>query len=248
MPEVLKQPEILQQLKSDGNQKDVNEFKILLARQLTNPEIALDDISNQLAAQELTLQDLELQITNPNIKLKDLGLQVSDPEIKAKGVSLKITNPDLDLATLDIRVKAPQITLQDQKLENGFYLILVKSFSARVKLALFLPNQSPEDGWVIRKQEALIGRMDELENIMPDVDLTPKLRNPVKISRQQAFLHEDDGIWKIYLHKEARSSVFVNGNRLEQGEDVELKDDYVLNFGADPNNPEVRLFVRLLPD
>ncbi|MFH2040791.1 MAG: hypothetical protein ABIJ65_15280, partial [Chloroflexota bacterium] len=169
LPEVLKQPEILQQLKSDGNKIDIDEFKILLAHQLTNPEIGMDDINNQMAAQELTLQDLEFQITNPNIKLKDLGLQVSDHEIETKDVRLRITNPDIDLQNLKFRVKTPQITLQDQKFESGFYIILVKSFSVRVKLALYLPNQSLEDGWVIRKQEALIGRMDERANIIPDV-------------------------------------------------------------------------------
>lgn len=241
-------PEIIRQLAGKGGEADLQGYRVLVAHQLTNPDLQIQDLRLQLSSPDYSLQDLEWQVTNPGLKLEDLNLKPTNPDAPLDEMTFKITNPRLALQDLILRAKSPQLTLQDQRIQSGMYLIFIKPSVTLVNLALYLPNQKPNEGWQIRQQEALIGRRDEEKGIFPEVDLTPHLRNPLKISRQQAWLQEDEGKWKIRLHAEARSLVYVDNVRLEPERSIELRNDTVLNIGNNPENPELRLFVRLFTD
>ena len=141
-------------------------------------------------------------------------------------------------------------TLQELNLQNGDYIILVQPLMTTVKLVFHLPNQRPQDGIIVTQQEILVGRRDDTARIFPDLDLTQwlidKNRDPLKVSRQLAWMREKDGKWEISLHPDARSVVYVEKNRLEPGKKIEVKDEIILSFGSHLENPELRLVVRLM--
>jgi len=143
------------------------------------------------------------------------------------------------------------LNLQELNLQPGDYIILVQPLMTTVKLVFHLPNQRPQDGIIVTQQEILIGRRDDAARINPDLDLTQWLldrgRDPLKVSRQRAWMREKDGKWEISMHPEARSTVYVERTRLEPGKKIEIKDENVLSFGSHLENPELRVVVRLMP-
>ncbi len=141
-------------------------------------------------------------------------------------------------------------TLQELNLQQGDCIILVQPLMTTVKLVFHLPNQRPQDGIIVTQQEILIGRRDDNARIFPDLDLTQGLvdrgRDPLKVSRQLAWMREKDGKWEISMHPDARSAVYVERTRLEPGKKLEIKDEYVLSFGSHLESPELRIVVRLM--
>lgn len=138
------------------------------------------------------------------------------------------------------------LTIKDLDLREGDYLLFYHPPLSSIRLKLIPPAGLSEfhKGWVIQNTTALIGRADEE---MPDVDLTPLLDDPLKISRKLALLKADGDKWTIELHKDAHSGLFVGENRLERNTVIELNNETVLRFGRNINDPDLILKVKLEP-
>lgn len=166
------------------------------------------------------------------------------PELLKKVIG--VNNPDLD----DYRVLvARQVlnnsaTLEDLHLNSGDFLLIIRPSTVKVRLVLV--DDMRNRRWVVEKQEALIGRRDDVDGIFPEVDLTSALRNAVRISRRQAVLREQGGQWEISLHPDAKSLVFVDNTRLEYGRPVALSEQMTLSFGNSVESPELKVRVQLL--
>jgi hypothetical protein len=88
----------------------------------------------------------------------------------------------------------------------------------------------------------LIGREDE---IAPDIDLTPLLRDPLRVSRKLAWLKEDKNKWTISLHEDGRTPVYVDQVHLEPGKSIDINDESIISFGSSIQEPDLKLMVRL---
>ena len=193
------------------------------------------------------IQDQFIQLeSSPDVSLDKLLPQVCN-QLKGSGASQSVN----DYKILIARQYSGNLdqTLQELNLQPGDCIILVQPLMTTVKLVFHLPNQRPQDGIIVTQQEILIGRRDESARIFPDLDLTPWLadrgRDPLKVSRQLAWMREKGGKWEISMHPDARSAVFVERNRLEPGKKLEIKDENVLSFGNHLESPELRIVVRL---
>lgn len=146
---------------------------------------------------------------------------------------------DLSAATL---LDAPF----DSGIQPGDYIFLVRSVQAKSSLDLKVIRGASRREWRIDAQEALIGRTDEDENIFPDIDLTPALGpRELKVSRQLLWVREKDGQWSVELHREARSIVLVDRQRLEKGRSRPLQDQAEITLGSDLEKPDLQLIVRI---
>jgi len=135
------------------------------------------------------------------------------------------------------------LTINDLDLGEGEYLLFYRPQIAAIHLHLIPPKslQIIRPEWVIDSTEALIGRADDT---MPDIDLSPLLRDPLKISRKLAWLRSENAKWTIELHTEAHSIVFVDQMRLEQGDVCELNDGSVISFGKSLQDPDLTFKVK----
>lgn len=144
-------------------------------------------------------------------------------------------------------VETQLITTRDLKLQNGFYILFVKLPVASSRLTLLHAGSPLVTLTGIEK--FLIGRKDESRNIYPDVDLTSYLGEyENKISRQQAVIFADKEKWKIKVHPEARSPIYVDQIRLEPGSEYEVRTNTVINFGSNPAAPLLSISARIEPN
>jgi hypothetical protein len=78
-------------------------------------------------------------------------------------------------------------------------------------------------------REILIGRVDPIDGIYPDIDLTP--HDPaVGVSRRHATLHEQGGQWFLKDHQSTNYTI-VNRQRLNPDQDYLLDDGDEIRFG-----------------
>jgi len=135
-------------------------------------------------------------------------------------------------------------TIRDLNLDSGDYLFFYRPSLALVKLQLIPPKRFKDvhPGWVIEKPVVLIGREDE---IAPDIDLTPLLRDPLRVSRKLAWLKEDKNKWTISLHEDGRTPVYVDQVHLEPGKSIDINDESIISFGSSIQEPDLKLMVRL---
>lgn len=140
-----------------------------------------------------------------------------------------------------------RLTLKDIQLPQGGYILLVEPTPASVQLSLHLPQEPAREGLVAVNRETLIGRLEDDKERPSDLDLTQYLKNPLKISRQQAWLREQNGRWMISLHVKANSPIYVNQVRLEKDQEAWVNDGTVIGFGGLPESPELRLVATYLP-
>ncbi|MCX7976396.1 MAG: FHA domain-containing protein [Bellilinea sp.] len=138
------------------------------------------------------------------------------------------------------------MTIKDLDLNDGDYLLFYQPPITSVRLRLIPPAafRDKHKGWLIQNSPALVGRADEE---IPDVDLTPLLKDPLRVSRKLAVLEEEEESWTIRLHGDAHSIVYVGDVRLERNMVVELNNDTVIRFGKNPNDPDLVLKVKLEP-
>jgi hypothetical protein len=135
-------------------------------------------------------------------------------------------------------------TLQDLNLQSGSYVFFIKPTTVSTKLELWVRNRKEQ---TIEKQKALIGRLDEDDDIYPDFDLTSYLGEfELKVSRKQAYFIEENGSWKIQLADEARSALFVDNQRLVAGSSYDIYNDSVLSFGNNSEKPYLRVIVKIV--
>lgn len=89
------------------------------------------------------------------------------------------------------------------------------------------------------EKEILIGRADLKKGIIPDLDLSPYLKNPLHISRQQANLFYNQDSWFLKLNPNSSSLVFLDGQVLSKTGVYQVPENAEIAFGAEPNCPEV---------
>lgn len=78
-------------------------------------------------------------------------------------------------------------------------------------------------------RETVVGRIDPLDGIYPDIDLTP--HDPaVGVSRRHATFHEQGGQWFLKDHQSTNYTV-VNRQRVNPDQDYLLTDGDEIRFG-----------------
>ena len=170
------------------------------------------------------------------VNLDQFQVLIASPLLDVTGQVREILS---DGAALD-----KDMTLQDIKVQNSFYILFIKPIVVSTKLQLWIGDRNVQ---TVDKQKALIGRLDEEKGIDPDFDLTPYLGNFVlKVSRSQAWLMEENGAWTIQLAPDARSAVYLDNNRLGQGNAYEIHNDSVLSFGNNPEQPYLRVTAKIV--
>ena len=105
--------------------------------------------------------------------------------------------------------------------------------------------------WLFRleKPEILIGRKDVAKGIDPDVDLTPYLgANELKVSRQLLILNESNGVWKIKLHPNAQTSVFLDSKKLQQNIVYDIQNDAAISIGNSPEQFYLKITTKLISE
>jgi hypothetical protein len=120
-------------------------------------------------------------------------------------------------------------------------ILIAKESNSNFRLKITYPDRKQriyEPG-----SEVLIGRIDDEKGIFPEVDLSPYLKNPLHISRQQAILFEEDDIWKIKLHPDSSSLGFIDNQKMDKKKNYEIRDDTEVKFGLDVNSPDVRIIL-----
>lgn len=160
-------------------------------------------------------------------------------------VTYQLTVPEMTLEKLS--ANEVQLTeddsLLDVKFQDGLSILFIKPTLMSTKLELWVESRRVG---VIDRHETLIGRSDPDHEIDPDFDLTPFLGEfERKVSRKQAYLTEENGKWKIRLASEAKSNVFLNEQRLEQGISYEISHESAISFGTNLEQPYLRIIAKL---
>lgn len=87
-----------------------------------------------------------------------------------------------------------------------------------------------EEFYLNRDSETLVGRIDPVTGIRPDVDLT-NLDGPRSVSRRHAKIVRVDGEFQVIEEIGTMNGTFVNGNRIATGAPVPIQDGDRLRFG-----------------
>jgi CRP-like cAMP-binding protein len=94
----------------------------------------------------------------------------------------------------------------------------------------FLIEERSGTRFLLSGEESQIGRVDRASGLTPPVDLTP-LDTERTLSRKHArILKRGDG-YVVREDTASRNGTFVNGRRIDAGQDVALKDGDELRFG-----------------
>jgi hypothetical protein len=137
-------------------------------------------------------------------------------------------------------------SLMDIKLQDGFSILFVKPIVMSTKLELWIENKKVG---LIDRHETLLGRPDPDQGIKPDFDLTPYLGEfDRKVSRRQAYIAEENGRWKLRLASDAKSTVFLNEQRLDHGLNYEIAHESAISFGPNLEQPYLRIIAKLVND
>jgi hypothetical protein len=136
-------------------------------------------------------------------------------------------------------------TLDDLKIQSGYYLFFLKPAAISTKLRLQIGSTIFE----LEKAEVSIGRQDIEKGIIPDLDLIPYLgENELKVSRQLLILTETGGVWKLKLHPNAKTSVFLDSQKLQHNIAYNVQNDSAISIGSSPENPFLRITTKLMGD
>jgi hypothetical protein len=159
---------------------------------------------------------------------------------------LVITEIPLEKLISEDNLANPDVTLQDAKLQNGFYVFFVKPNVTTTKLQLWWGEKCIK---VVDKPDFLVGRADAAAGIEPDLDLTEYLgKYERKVSRRQAIIFEENVKWKIRLDSQANSPVFVNNLKLEPGLTPVLDNESMISFGNSPEQAYLRLTTKIVSE
>jgi len=163
-------------------------------------------------------------------------------------IAYQLLSPEMGVAKLfqeNPQIPVGQTTLDDLKVQTGYYVFFVKPATVSAKLELGIGTTL----FHLEKTEILIGRRDEEKGIDPDVDLTPFLAgNELKISRQLLVLNEVNGIWQLRLHPNARTSVFLDSQKLQLNTIHYIQNDSAISIGNSPEQPYVKITTKLMSD
>jgi hypothetical protein len=164
-------------------------------------------------------------------------------------VAYQLLSPERDLSEL-FKAKpqlssSPSATFEDLKVQMGYHIFLVKQAVVSAKLQLRIND------WLFRleRPEILIGRKDVAKGIDPDVDLSPHLgANELKVSRQLLILNESNGVWKIKLHPNAQTSVFLDSKKLQQNAVYDIQNDTAISIGNSPEQFYLKITTKLISE
>lgn len=96
-----------------------------------------------------------------------------------------------------------------------------------------LRNEEAGHEYLVRKNEALVGRADPVTGIVPEIDLTNE-ENSRSISRRHARIVKKDGTFHIAEEVGALNGTYVNGKRIRPGVLTPLADGDKLLLGMVP--------------
>lgn len=205
------------------------------------PDKSQDFKSNSSASALEVISRVSKLMTDQNGKPVDLS------EYKVL-VAYQLLSPERDLTQLfkeNPQLPIVSTTLDDLKVQTGYYIFLVKPATVSAKLQLRIGD------WLFRleKQEIQIGRKDEGKGIDPDVDLTPYLGvNELKVSRQLLILNEVNGVWQLKLHPNAQTSVFLDSKKLQPNGVYDIQNDNAISIGNSPEQPYLKIATKLISD
>jgi len=162
-------------------------------------------------------------------------------------IAYQILSPELSLEKLLEQVEndnpANPGSLGEIGMKTGYYVFFVKPTTTTTKLELNINGEL----YIVNRQELFIGRRDETKNILPDIDLTPFLRGiENKVSRKLIGFREIEGKWMVRLHPESQSTVFLDAEKLNRGEEREIGS--TLNIGNSADEPYVRIKTRIISE
>lgn len=205
------------------------------------PEKSQDFKSNSSASALEILSRVSKQMTDADGKPIDLN------EYKVL-IAYQLLSPEQDLNQLfkeKSTLSAVSTTFEELKVQTGYYIFLVKPAVVSAKLQLRIGD------WLFRleKPEIQIGRKDVDKGIDPDVDLTPHLgENEFKVSRQLLILNEANGVWKLKLHPNAKTSVFLDSKKLLPSAVYDIQNDNAISIGNSPEQPFIKIATKLISD
>ena len=101
---------------------------------------------------------------------------------------------------------------------------------ARDEIYRLVADGGVEEFYLNRDAETLVGRIDPVTGIRPDVDLT-NLDGPRSVSRRHAKIVRTEGEFQVVEEIGTTNGTFVNGKRIATGSPVTLKDGDRLRFG-----------------
>jgi len=164
-------------------------------------------------------------------------------------IAYQLLSPELSLEKLfqdeekDRQMNIPTSSLEDLNLKTGYYVFFIKPGTVTTKLEININGSI----YLINKQNLFVGRKDDIKGIFPELDLTPYLGEyENKISRELLTFREVDGKWKVKLHPNSHSSVFVDGAKLKHGEEKDIGS--TINIGNSPEDPFLKLKTRIIND
>lgn len=163
-------------------------------------------------------------------------------------IAYQLLSPEIGMSRLfheNLQIPASLTTLDDLKVQTGYYVLFVKPATVSTKLELCIGTTL----FRLEKTEIVIGRRDDEKGIDPDVDLTPFLAgNELKISRQLLVLNEVNGIWQLKLHPNARTSVFLDSQKLQYNAIHYIQNDSAISIGNSPEQPYLKITTKLVSD
>jgi CRP-like cAMP-binding protein len=101
---------------------------------------------------------------------------------------------------------------------------------ARDEIYRLVTDGGVEEFYLNREAETLVGRIDPVTGIRPDVDLT-HLDGPRSMSRRHAKIVREGGAFQVVEEIGTMNGTFVNGTRIATGEPTPLRDGDRLRFG-----------------
>lgn len=101
---------------------------------------------------------------------------------------------------------------------------------ARDEIYRLVADGGVEEFYLNRDAETLVGRIDPVTGIRPDVDLT-NLDGPRSVSRRHAKIVREGGEFRVVEEIGTMNGTFVNGTRIATGAPTSLKDGDRLRFG-----------------
>jgi len=187
-------------------------------------------------------------------QIENSGVTNIDPNEYRVLIAHQLLSPELPFKSLfpgqegenglakDARSNIPTASLEEVNLKSGYYALFVKPGMVSTKLMIDINGKKQ----LVNKQDYMIGRRDDSKGIVPDVDLSPYLgENVNKVSRQLLIFREVNEKWRVKLHPEARSSVFIDKIRLRHDEEgMEIGD--TINIGNFADDPFVRIVTKIV--
>jgi hypothetical protein len=163
-------------------------------------------------------------------------------------IANQLLTPDLSLSRLLVkdmdRLIDSTIHLNNFEANSPSYMFFIKPGTVSSKLVLRVDQKDFE----VNRQDYLVGRQDIAGKVEPQLDLTKMLgRNALKVSRQLLVFREIDSEWRVGLHSNARSPVYLDKIRMKYGNFEKLREGSAINIGNSAENPYIMIKIIYKP-